>query len=423
VRTLALLCLLPVLCACSSDSKPLHVPPAQPGSTPTEGLGWLSRVAIDGLMRASVATGSRSGYVAVFARDGHQVYANSAGWADIEQQRPMQLDTRMRFASMTKPMTAVAAMILVERGLIALDDPVASYIPAFAVSRVARHQSADSEHGFASEPLATELKIRHLLMFAAGIGPGREPEPTDLLRYWQNNAPRQHPGDSLAAGIDNIAGLPLFEQPGVRWRYGWSADVLARVVEVASGMRFDDFLSNNLWTPLGMEHTHFRFADEAPAELATVYTQDENGDLVPIPEPDSDTPWPEGGSGTVSTAEDYLRFALMLYNEGEYQGTRILEPETVQDMRQLHLPSGVLASEGLEGIGWGLGMAVVADADATPFGDRDGDFWWSGYFGTTFFVSPTTGLVGVVLSQNEPGPHSDLPLALYAIQGLAFMGL
>ena len=124
-----------------------------------------------------------------------------------------------------------------------------------------------------------------------------------------------------------------------------------------------------------------------------------------------------------------MRFALMLWNEGTYDGVRILSPETIEDMRQPHVQSGVLeagspdGSFSIEGLGWGLGVSVVVDADGTPFSDRDGDFWWAGYFGTTFFVSPESGLVGVILSQNEPGPHSDLPIGVYVAQGLAFAGL
>jgi CubicO group peptidase (beta-lactamase class C family) len=113
----------------------------------------------------------------------------------------------------------------------------------------------------------------------------------------------------------------------------------------------------------------------------------------------------------------------MLWNGGEYRGSRILKRETVAEMTSLQLPAGVLASQDIDGLGWGLGMAVVADEHASMIPDRTGDFWWSGYFGTTFFVSPSTGLVGVVLSQNEPGEFSGLPIAVYLVQGLAFAGL
>ena len=131
----------------------------------------------------------------------------------------------------------------------------------------------------------------------------------------------------------------------------------------------------------------------------------------------------DGGSGLVATAGDYMRFALMLWNRGEYQGVRILAEETVDAMTRLQVPSGVLAANDIEGMGWGLGLSVVADADATLTPDRSGDYWWAGYYGTTFFVSPSTGLVGVILSQNEPGEYSGLPLAVYLVQGLAFAGI
>ncbi len=385
-------------------------------------LAWWSRAVIDAWLRISVWRGTRSGFTAVFAIDGEAVYGTAAGWADIGDAVPMSLDTRMRFASMTKPVTAVAAMMLVEDGLLGLDDPVASYLPAFADLAVAASSQPSADGSFRTVPLDKALTVRHLLLFASGIGPGRG-EETPLLEYWRKNGPRSHAAGSLGDRIDKLAGLPLFEQPGERWRYGWSADVLARVVEVASGQSLDAFFRRRIFEPLGMQQTHFRFDDPAPDSIATVYTQDPDGNLTPVRRPDSDTGYPEGGSGLVSSTQDYLRFALMLWNGGEYRGVRLLNTATVQEMTRLHLREGVLASEDIDGLGWGLGMAVVADADATPFGDRNGDFFWSGYFGTTFFVSPSTGLVGVVLSQNEPGPYSDLPIALYMVQGLALAGL
>ena len=365
--------------------------------------------------------GSRSGFVAMFARDGVPVYANAWGWADIGQQRPMETDTAMRFASMTKPVTAVAAMQLVERGILGLDDPVAGYLPAFAGQGVANASTPDDNGKFPSRAPEQPLRVRHLLMFASGIGPGRD-EETPLWRHWQANGPRTLPSGSLAERIDHLATLPLFEEPGIRWRYGWSADVLARVVEVASGQSLDDYFQAHVFDPLGMSRTRFRYAAPESEVLATVYTQDADGNLVPIT-PESDASFPEGGSGLVSTAGDYLRFALMLWNGGSYRGVRILEEDTVKQMQQLHVPTGVLAHEGIEGIGWGLGVAVTADADASLIPDRNGDFWWAGYFGTAFFVSPETGLVGVILSQNEPGDYSDTPIAVYVAQALAFAGL
>jgi CubicO group peptidase (beta-lactamase class C family) len=287
--------------------------------------------------------------------------------------------------------------------------------------RVATRHVRDRDDGFATEPVRVPMTIRHLLTFTSGIGPGRD-DPTDLWRHWQANGPRTLASGSLADRIDHLATLPLFENPGTRWRYGWSADVLARVVEVASGQAFDTYLQAHIFAPLGMTRTRFLLSLKDRSELASVYTQDENGELVPVT-PESDTDFPEGGSGLVSSASDYLRFALMLWNEGEYRGTRVLRAETVRELRRLHVPTGVLTGEGIDGMGWGLGVAVTADAQASRLPDHDGDVWWAGYLGSTFFVSPDTGLVGVLLSQNEPGPHSDDPIAIYVAQALAFAGL
>jgi CubicO group peptidase (beta-lactamase class C family) len=421
IKNLPLLLIVVLTLGCNGNSLDPGVPPTDDDSPPAADLAWWSRAAIDAVLRYSVWRGSRSGYVTLFARDGQPVYASAVGWADIDSQRPMALDTRMRFASMTKPVTAVAAMMLVEQGALDLDDPVARYIPAFSNARVATSQSRDDDGNFPTERAEPQLQIRHLLMFASGIGPGRD-ESTQLWQHWRDNGPRTRASGTLGDRIEHLATLPLFEHPGQRWRYGWSADVLARVVEVASGQRFDEFLDERIFQPLGMTATTFMPPLAQRGALATVYTQDEHGDLVALV-PASDTDYPEGGSGLVSTAGDYMRFALMLWNEGEYRGARILQPATVRQMRQLHVPSGVLETEGIEGVGWGLGMAVTADADASLITDRNGDFWWAGYFGTNFFISPETGLVGIVLSQNEPGPYSDRPIILYIAQALAFAGL
>ncbi|QFU74402.1 class A beta-lactamase-related serine hydrolase [Halioglobus maricola] len=413
------------LAACSGKSLELKVPPANNDAPPEEGLSWASRAAIDAFFRGVVWKGDRSGFVAMFAQDGHLVYGTAAGWANIEARIPMQLDTRMRFASMTKPVTAVSAMILVEEGKLGLDDPVAQYVPAFSGLKLATSHSRNAEGSFDTKKPNNELLVRHLLMFSSGIGPGIESEPTELHEYWEANTIYTEDTRSLAERIDRMASLPLFEEPGTAWRYGWSADVLARVVEVAADQPYGDFVEERILQPLGMEATAYMQAGDSFEDVATVYTQDENGDLV-MAKPRFDAYWTPGGSGLVSNAEDYMRFALMLWNGGEYQGVRILEPATIAEMRSLHMPEGVLSSIGMEGLGWGLGVAVAADSEASMVPDNNGDFWWSGFFGTTFFVSPATGLVGVLLSQNDPKTFDDDgeggPIHLFIAQAIALAG-
>ena len=385
------------------------------------GLAWPARVALDLFLKGGALLGLQSGYVAMFAVDGNVVDAATAGYADIASRTPMELDTRFRIASMTKPITAVAAMILVEEGRLGLDDPVARYIPAAADLRVATSQTALPDGTIPSVALDAPLTVRDLLKFSSGIGGGGD--ASDLERLWAANNLYTGSG-SLAQRVDRIFTAPLYEQPGTRWRYGWSADVLARVVEVASGEPFGDFVTGRILEPLGMTSTEFLTAESPRDRLATMYTQDSAGHLVAVDRLGGDSlDWTPGGSGLVSTAGDYMRFALMLWNRGTFQDTQILKPETVTLMTQPAVQSGVLVDSGIEGLGWGLGMAVVVDGDATATFDRTGDFWWSGTYGTTFFVSPTTGLVGIVLSQNQTGPYSPTPYVVYLAQALAFLGL
>jgi CubicO group peptidase (beta-lactamase class C family) len=372
-------------------------------------------------MRYSAWSGSHSGSIALFARDGVPIYSNAAGWKDIASGQPMTVDTPVRIASMTKPITAVAAMMLVQEGKLGLDDPVADYLPEFAALRVATSHISKADGSFPSVPASTVLTVRHLLTFSSGIGPGRGKDSA-LVNHWDRNGIYDPPAGELRDRVTLLAQLPLLEEPGTRWRYGFSLDVLARIIEVISEDTISVFIQARILQPLGMKDTRYLPPLSDRDTFATVYTQDKNGELINAPLP-YDTDWTPGGSGLVSTVADYMRFALMLWNGGDYQGVRILQQETVDNMRRLHVEGGVLADEDIEGLGWGLGMAVVADENATIMPDRTGDFWWSGYYGTTFFVSPETGLAGVIMSQNEPGEFSGLPVGIFIVQGLAFAGL
>ena len=305
----------------------IGVPPANLTSETAPGLVWPAPIALDLFLNAGALLGLQSGYVAMFARDGQVVHATTAGYADIASGTPMELDTQFRIASMTKPVTAVAAMILIEEGRLGLDDPVSRYIPAAADLRVATSETASPDGTIPSVPLDEPLTVRDLLMFASGIG--GIATTSDLDRLWAANSLYTGSG-SLALRVDRILTAPLYEQPGDLWRYGWSADVLARVIEVAGGEPFGDFVTGRILEPLGMTSTEFLTADSPRDRLATMYTQDAGGRLVAVDQPRGDSlDWTPGGSGLVSTAGDYMRFALMLWNDGTYQGTQILKPETV----------------------------------------------------------------------------------------------
>lgn len=409
-----------LLAACGAPLE-IDIPEANPELESSDGLSWLSTWALDAFLDLNTLIGSHSGYVAMFARDGRVVHATTSGYADLATRQPMQLDTRFRMASMTKPVIAVAALVLMEDGRLGLDDPVERYIPAAGDLRVAASTEFAEAGTIPTVPIDRPLTVRHLLTFTAGIG--SEEDASDLGSLWAERDIYAGTG-SLEKRVNRILTAPLYEQPGEIWRYGWSGDVLARVVEVAAAEPLDRFLERRIFAPLGMSSTSFLPPEAERGTLAKVYTQDENKQLILVDSPASDAiDWTPGGSGLVSTAGDFMRFALMLWNRGAYDGTRILSPESVELMTMPHVASGVLEEEDIEGLGWGLGIAVVVDADATPLFDRTGDFWWSGYYGTTFFVSPESGLVGVVLTQNQPSEFSRRPYAVFLAQGFAFLGL
>ena len=405
---------------CSGSGENSNLPAADSNNKTGANLSWFKRAAMDAYMKYSVLVGDRSGFITMFAQDGQVVHSSSVGWADIESKKPMRIDTQMRFASMTKPVTAIAALILVNEGKLRLNDQVASYIPSFENLRVAVTENKNAAGFFDTRPIEKPLLVKHLLMFSSGIGPGYS-KASDLYKHWMANGIRSHESGGLAERVEKLSQLPLFEEPGSVWRYGSSADVLARVIEVVSGEAFDVFLEERIFSQLGMDNTRFLHAVPDHKILAQVYTQDSDGELVLAPKR-IDSEWNEGGSGLVSTASDYMRFALMIWNGGEFDGVRILPKQVISDMKLPHVKKGVFARRDVKGLGWGLGVGIVVNEDST-LPSKLGDIFWGGYYGTTFFISPSTGLVGIILSQNEMSPYSGgYQTPIYAIQAIALSG-
>jgi len=414
LRTAALLVsLLSIHCT----YPPPQLPPANAEGPDAAALWFHERGLIDWVLRYRVATGARSGYVALVAKHGRVVHGYTEGWQDIESRTPMSVETRFRMASMTKPITATAAMILVERGQLNLDDPVSKYLPAYGAMRVATNPA--TTEGLETIPQDPPMRVRHLLMFTSGIGGGGWGQETTIAKSYKEYGIYDGDG-TLGDRIERLANVPLYEQPGTKWRYGASLDVMARIVELASGEPFDVFLRQNIFDPLGMNDTYFPKNLPEDVPLATLYGQNEDGELIVSTRTSyNDLNWTPGGSGLVSTAPDYMRFALMLWNRGEYDGAQILRGDTVDRMTALHVKSGTLVDFGIGGLGFGYGVSVMADPGESLLPGSVGDYWWSGAYGTHFWISPATGTVIVVLQQNAGGPNAGLPIAPYLIQGIA----
>jgi CubicO group peptidase (beta-lactamase class C family) len=357
---------------------------------------------------AEIDRGALPGAVIMVAREGQLAYSAALGQRDPENGEAMPEDAIFRIYSMTKPFTSVAALILMEEGALQLADPVAKFLPEFAETEVVA--------GDGTEPAARAMTVQDLLRHTSGLAYG-EITQNEAVREGYAAAgaynPDALPYDSRQADPDEqvagVAATPLLHQPGTVFEYSFSTDILGRVVEAASGQRLGDFLEERLFGPLGMEDTGFHVPENAMTRLAHPFEVDP-GTAAPVPlmgvseRPANDS----GGAGAVSTAADYLRFAQMLANGGEFDGERILSPTTVRLMASDHLgefdhgpgPGNLLL--GTPGYGFGLGVMVREQDGVAAVPGRPGQFMWAGYGGTYFWVDPAESLVAVLMSARSP---------------------
>ncbi|MEH6677388.1 serine hydrolase domain-containing protein [Phenylobacterium sp.] len=342
-------------------------------------------------MQALVDQKKLAGAVTLLAREGKVVHYEAYGVQDVATGQPTKLDTIYRIASMTKPITGVAMMILWEEGRWSLDDPVAKHIPEFADLMVA---TADGE----TEPQAHPMTMRELMSHTAGF---------DVSAGYDDDGLQD--GD-LQAMIDKLAALPLAVQPGTDWRYGPSVNIQGYIVEKLSGQNLDDFFKSRIFDPLKMDDTGFHVDAAKLDRVSAVHTYGEDGLIAPAGEvraaPTSAPTFLSGSGGLLSTAEDYWRFAQMLANGGELDGVRILKPETVELMRTNVLAQGVtvdLYGPSQTGTGFGLDFAVINDPQAAGTPQGLNSFYWGGAFGTWFWIDPTNDLVFVGMIQNLRG--------------------
>ena len=350
-------------------------------------------------LQSHVDAGDIAGVVAAVARNGRLVYHEALGELDRERGLAMRDDALFRLYSMTRPITSLAAMILWEEDRFELDDPVSRYLPEFADQRV--FVDASSPDMTATRPRRTDMTVEHLLLHTSGLGSRTSPiYRAEEVRLRSIPLPRM---------VGNAARVPLFEDPGTRWRYGISTTILGRLVEIWSGTAFDAFLRERVFEPLGMTDTVFRVDEARGDRFGPAYRPGPDGELrphaievVPFTEPPALI---EGGVGLVSTVRDYLRFAQMFLNSGELDGVRVLQPDTVALMTANRIPDALLPigfGTPQPGRGWTLGFSVVMDADASVLPVREGTFWWDGSSGTRFFIDPVENMVTVIMAAASP---------------------
>ena len=380
-----------------------------------ESLGFSSaRLARIGVaMQRHVDEGRLPGAATLIARRGRIVHLETIGWADVAARRALEPGTICRIYSMTKPITVVAALLLWEEGRILLDDPIGAYLPELAGMPVLRGM----ERGVPMlAPANRPATIRHLMTHTAGMAYGVFEGANPGERLYAE-AELLRPDRSLAHMVTALGRLPLLFDPGSRWLYSVSIDVLGRLVEVVSGQSLTEFLQERIFRPLGMVDTGFAVSGAAAGRLATLYGPAEWGGITPIPAPCGRDfarlePMCSGGGGLVGTIVDYARFAQMLLSGGELHGTRLLAPRTVALMASNHLPpeAGPYGDPPHAGHGFGLGVRVLRDPGLAGQLDGVGSFGWSGLAHTDFWVDPANEVVGVFMTQLvAPPPGVNAP--------------
>ncbi|MEW6344992.1 MAG: serine hydrolase domain-containing protein [Paraburkholderia sp.] len=369
-------------------------------------------------MQGYVERGEVAGVVTLAWRHGEIAHFEPSGWRDEAEQLPMQRDTLFRIASMTKPVTSAAIMMLIEQDQLALDAPVAHWLPELASPRVLRDVSGPLDQ---TEPVRAPITVLDLLTHRAGFA-----------YHFTATGPIAEAYEAVFNGIESQAGpdawlarvatLPLMFQPGTRWHYGIATDILGVLIERVSGLTLGEFFRTRIFEPLGMRDTAFSVPETQLARLATAYGIHPGTRERVVEDRPATSRWANpkrfqgGGGGLVSTAEDYLQFARLLLARGRVGETRLLSHRSVDLMRsnflsrdQRRVPAfGQIVWAGQ---GFGLGLSIVDDpAQQLPLGYRStGSFGWPGAYGTSWFADPVENLIGLMLIQRravEPFPMS-----------------
>jgi CubicO group peptidase (beta-lactamase class C family) len=364
------------------------------------------------------------GAVVLVARNGKVIYLKAFGQRDRESRSPMREDAIFRIASQSKALVSVGALLLQEEGALLIGDPVGKYLPEFQKTTVA---VARSGGGYDVVEARRPITIRDLLTHTAGIGYGsgvaRDRWTEAGIQGWYF-ADRNEP---IAATVSRMPALPFDAQPGERWVYGYSTDILGALVEKVSGMPLDRFISTRITGPLGMKDTHFYLPADKRARLTTVYSVAE-GRLARAPDAGgmisqgqyADGPRKSfsGGAGLLSTASDYARFLQMLLNGGELDGVRILSPKTVELMIADHVGDKYT----VPGVGFGLGFTVLKDLGARGTPGSYGEFGWGGAYHSTYWVDPREQLIVTYFTQLIPAGNIDDHARLRALVYQAIVG-
>lgn len=378
-----------------------------PAKPETAGFSSDRLTRIDNAMHEYVSKGQLPGVVALIVRNGKIVYEKSFGFSDIEGKTPLKTDNIFRIASQSKAITALAAMMLWEEGKFSLDDPLSNYIPEFKNPNVLTTFN-EKDSSYTTEPAKSEITIRQLLTHSSGIDYAAIGTREMKSIYYKAGVPSGigSNGGVLSDKMKVLAKLPLKNQPGEKWLYGLNSDVLGYLVEVLSGMTFDEFLRQRVFKPLGMNDTYFYLPKEKQSRLVKLYTT-KNDQLVKVVDkiydkvdpdyPNSNGKYFSGGAGLSSTVEDYAKFLQLFLNKGEYNGVRLLSRKTVELMMTNQLQPPIT-----ERVGLGFGLETEDNDYKSPV--SLGTFSWGGAFNSHYWADPKEKLIGIVFTNVYNSP-------------------
>ena len=360
----------------------------------------------DALLRAAVTAGDVPGVVAAVTTGSELRYASAQGARALGDPALMSLDTVMRIHSMTKPIVGAAAMQLVERGMIGLDEPAAKIIPELGEFKVMEGWDAAGQPRLRAPK--TAITLRNLLTHSSGFT--YDTWNPDMARYArERNLPRAGSGKNIALRV------PLLFDPGERWEYGIGIDWAGKMIEAASGLRLSEYLRRNIFAPLGMDSSGFYVTPEMDARLARVHQRNADGSLTVIAKPaPPEYEFEPGGGGLYSSAEDYLRFVRMILNKGSGDGNQVLRPETVDLMAKNSMgalrvrmlptqnPMLSLDAEFFPGTPKSWGLSFMINEQTAPTGRSAGSLAWAGLANCYFWIDPTKGFAGLLMTQILP---------------------
>ncbi len=388
-------------------------------ATPNEvGLSTKQLESISATTQQFIDEELLAGAVTVVTRRGKVAHFKAYGMMDVAANKPMQTDTLFRIYSMTKPIAVAAVMMLCEEGKLQLDAPVSAYLPELGGLKVASDPNADALMLVKAD---RDMTVRDLMRHTAGL-PGAArymAGQTAVDKHYRKAGLHRLNACNLQEMVERLGRIPLLYQPGTKWHYSIAADVLGRLIEVASGQFFDVFLAERIFQPLGMVDTGFYVPSEKVNRLARMYGPKPEGGLLPIDAPEGGTghisktsftkkpKFLSAGGGLVSTAADFTRFCLMLSCKGTLAGKRVMKPESVEVMTRNHLPQHLIPldkkpDERYAGLGFGLGVAVRVQKTDWVNASQVGEYGWIGGTSTEFWISPRDELVAITLAQHIP---------------------